>query len=70
MGPGPPRSRDLEYGRSVVFFTWSGVDDMNEVGGAGSAELLDDGTIEIEFNFHLGDEAILKAKRTTFSAAC
>lgn len=53
-----------------MFFTWSGVDDMNEVGGAGSAELLDDGTIEIEFNFHLGDEAILKAKRTTFSAAC
>ena len=61
---------DLEYGRSIVFFTWSGLDEMDEAGGAGSAELLDDSTLEIEFNFRFGDEAILKAERTTFSAAC
>jgi hypothetical protein len=34
------------------------------------AELLDDGSIEITFAFHNGDEAILKAKRETSSTAC
>ena len=32
---------------------------MDEV--SGSAELLDDGSIEIEFAYHNGDEAVLKA---------
>ena len=36
----------------------------------GSAELLDDGSIEIEFAYHNGDEAVLKAKRETSSTAC
>jgi hypothetical protein len=63
-------SLDLEYSRSVVFFTWVGVDEMDEVSGAGSAELLDDGSLEIEFAYHLGDEAILKAKRATSSTPC
>jgi hypothetical protein len=35
-----------------------------------TAELLDDRTIEIEFACRNGDEAILKAKRDTSSAAC
>jgi len=61
---------DLEYGRSIVFFTWAGFDEMDEVNGSGSAELLDDGTLEIEFNYYLGDEALLKAERATSSAAC
>lgn len=60
----------LEYGRSIVFFTWTGFDEMDEVSGSGSAELLDDGTLEIEFTYHLGDEAVLKAERAGFSAAC
>ena len=34
---------------------------MDEVSGDGSAELLDDSSIEIEFAYHNGDEAILKA---------
>ncbi|WP_181167506.1 hypothetical protein [Mesorhizobium sp. B2-6-5] len=38
--------------------------------GDGSAELLDDGSIEITFAYHNGDEAILKAKRDTSSTAC
>lgn len=63
-------SLDLEYSPSMVFFTWAGFDEMDEVSGSGSAELLDDGTIEIEFAYHLGDEAILKAKRPTSSTAC
>jgi hypothetical protein len=36
----------------------------------GSAKLNDDGSIEIEFAYHNGDEAVLKAKRATSSTAC
>ena len=61
---------DLEYSRSMVFFTWAGSDERDKVSGSGSAELLDDGTLEIEFAYHLGDEATLKAKRLTSSTAC
>lgn len=56
-------SLDLEYSPSTVFFTWAGFDEMDDVSGSGSAELLDDGSIEIEFAYHLGDEAVLKARR-------
>jgi hypothetical protein len=52
---------DVEYGTNIIFFTWDGFDDMDEVRGTGSAELQDDGTVEIEFAYHLGDEATLKA---------
>jgi hypothetical protein len=61
---------DLEYSRSMVFFTWAGSDEMDEVSGSGSAELLDDGTLEIDFAYHLGDEATLRAKRLISSTAC
>ncbi|MND04585.1 hypothetical protein D3C83_249360 [compost metagenome] len=54
----------------MVFFTWTGFDEMDEVTGDGSAELLDDGSIEITFAYYNGDEAILKAKRDTSSTAC
>ena len=49
---------------------WAGFDEMDEVTGDGSAELLDDGSIEIAFAYHNGDEAILKASRITSSTAC
>jgi hypothetical protein len=58
---------DLEYSRSVVVFTWAGFDEMDQVSGTGSAQLNDDGTIEIAFAYHLGDEAALKAERMTSS---
>ena len=61
---------ELEYSPSTVFFTWAGFDEMDEVSGSGSAELLDDGSIEIEFAYHLGDEAVLKASRQTSSTTC
>lgn len=61
---------ELEYSQSMVFFTWQGFDEMDEVHGSGNAELLDDGTLEIEFAYYNGDEAILSAKPMTFSAAC
>jgi hypothetical protein len=63
-------SLDIEYSRDSVGFTWEGSDEMDEVRGDGSAELLDDGSIEIEFAYHDGDEAVLKAKRDTSSTAC
>ena len=61
---------DLSSSPSMVFFTWAGFDEMDEVTGDGSAELLDDGSIEITFAYHNGDEAILKAKRDPSSTAC
>lgn len=61
---------DIEYSRSSVGFTWEGFDEMDEVSGDGSAELNDDGSIEIKFAYHNGDEAVLKAKPDTSSTAC
>ena len=63
-------SLELEYSRSMVFFTWAGFDEMDQVSGTGSAELNDDGTIEVAFAYRLGDEAILKAEWMTSSTAC
>jgi hypothetical protein len=43
-----------------------GCDEMDEVTGEGSAELMDDGSIEITFEYHNGDEAVLKGKASAF----
>ncbi|MDQ0475461.1 hypothetical protein [Labrys wisconsinensis] len=61
---------EIAYRRSSIGFTWQGCDEMDEVSGDGSAELLDDGTLQIEFAYHDGDEAVLKAKRDASSTAC
>ena len=61
---------DFEYGRLSVGFPWDGSEEGDEVLGDGSADLLDDGSIEIEFAYRNGDEAVLKAKRDTSSTAC
>ena len=61
---------DIEYSRRSIGFTWEGFDEMDEVRGEGSAELLDDGSIEIEFAYYNGDEAVLKAILCTSSTAC
>ena len=45
-------SLELEYSRSTVFFTWAGFEEMDEVSGSGSAELQDDGSLEIAFAYH------------------
>jgi hypothetical protein len=60
----------VEYARHSIGFRWNGCEEGDQVEGEGTAELLDDGTIEIEFAYHNGDEAILKAKRATSSTAC
>ncbi len=54
---------DLEYARGTVSFTWAGFDERDEVNGTGAVELADDGTLEIEISRHLGDGAVLKARR-------
>jgi len=54
---------ELAYGQRIVFFNWTGFDEGDEICGSGSAELDDDGTVEIELSFHNGDDAILKARR-------
>ena len=63
-------SLDIDYGPDEISFTWAGFDEMDEVSGAGSPELQDDGTITIEVKYHVGDEAILKAVRDPSSTAC
>jgi hypothetical protein len=63
-------SLDLEYGPSTIFFTWAGFDEMDDLSGSGSAKLLDDGSLQVQFAYHLGDVAVLKAKRQTSSTAC
>ena len=61
---------DLSYSPSIVFFTWAGFDEMDDVSGAGSRRMLDDGSLEIKFAYHIGDDAVLKAQRHTSSTAC
>jgi len=61
---------EVEYARDSIGFRWFGSDEGDQVDGEGTAELLDDGTIEIEFAFRNGDEAVLKAKREISSTAC
>ena len=63
-------SLDVDYGPDEIGFTWAGFDEMTAVSGAGSAELQDDGSIQIEFEYHLADEAVLKAVRDPSSTAC
>jgi hypothetical protein len=61
---------EVEYARDSIGFPWAGSDEGDQVEGEGTAELLDDGTIEIEFSYDNGDEAVLKAKRDPSSTAC
>jgi hypothetical protein len=54
---------ELQYAPGSVHFTWAGFDEMDDASGAGSAKLDGDGALQIELSFHLGDDAILKARR-------
>jgi len=63
-------SLEVEYARDSIGFRWCGSDEGDQVEGEATAELLDDGTIEIEFSYFNGDEAVLKAKHEAFSTAC
>jgi hypothetical protein len=63
-------SLEVGYANDSIDFRWYGSDEGDQVEGEGTAELLEDGTIEIEFSYDNGDEAVLKAKRETSSTAC
>ena len=63
-------SLDVDDGPDEIGFTWAGFDEMDEVSGAGSAELQDDGSLQIAFEYHNGDETVLKAVRDRSSTAC
>jgi hypothetical protein len=54
---------ELEYGRSIVLFRWSGFDEGDEISGGGSAVPQDDGSIKIELSFDEGDDTVLTARR-------
>jgi hypothetical protein len=54
---------EIEYSQTTVFFRWSGFDEGDEISGDASAELQDDGTLEIELSFDNGDDATLTARR-------
>ena len=60
---------DVACSGAIVFFTFDGFDESDEVNGSGSAELLEDGPLETEIAFHLGDDAVLRAERESSSAA-
>lgn len=54
---------EIEYAKGAVFFRWHGFDEGDEITGGGSAELQNDGTIEIELSFDNGDDAVLTGRR-------
>jgi hypothetical protein len=56
-------SLDIAYAAASIDFTWQGSDEMDEVRGEGSAELLDNGELQVVFSYHHGDEATLHARR-------
>jgi hypothetical protein len=41
---------EVEYARDSIGFHWAGCEEGDQVDGEGTAELLDDGTLEIESN--------------------
>ena len=53
---------EVEYSRKTVF-RWNGFDAGDELSCEASAELNDDGIIEIELSFDNGDDANLLARR-------
>ena len=61
---------DLAYSHTVVFVTFEGFDEGDEVNGSGSDELLEDGSLEVEISFRLGDDAVLRAERDPSSTPC
>ena len=49
---------EVEYARDSIGFHWAGCEEGDEVDGKGTAELIDDRTLEIEFEYRNGDEAV------------
>jgi hypothetical protein len=58
------------YARSFAFFTWEGDADGHALWGDGSAQVQENGELEIELNRHDGDQWTFFAVKTGFSTAC
>jgi hypothetical protein len=54
---------EIEYAKTAVFFRWQGFEEGDEISGDASAELQDDGTIEIELSYDNGDDVTLTGRR-------
>ena len=54
---------ECETGLSIIFFDFEGGDDMHPIRGNGTAELAEDGSLEVEISINHGDEIQLKAHR-------
>jgi hypothetical protein len=54
---------EIEYAKTAVFFRWQGFEEGDEISGDASAELQDDGTIEIELSYDNGDDVTLIGRR-------
>jgi len=59
----PQVGGEIEYSQTIVFFRWNGCDEGDEISGDASAELRDDGSLEIELSFDNSDDASLTAQR-------
>jgi len=56
---------------TAISFSWDGNEEMDEASGDGSAELLPNGSLEGQINFHNGEEIHFTARQwSTSSAAC
>lgn len=49
----------IAYAQQSIWFDWEGCDEMDHVEGSGSAH-LEHGSLEIDFAYDNGDEAVLK----------
>jgi len=54
---------ECETGVSIIFSDFEGCDEMDPIRGTGDAELAEDGSLEVEIRFHLGEEIQFKAQR-------
>ena len=61
---------EVEYARDSIGFHWAGCEEGDEVDGEGTAELLDDGTIEIEFAYDNAIKPSSRRNETLLQTAC
>ncbi len=54
---------ECETAVSTIFFDCEGSDEMTPIRSTGTAELAENGSLEIEISIHYGDEIQIKAHR-------
>ncbi|QCG94464.1 hypothetical protein E6C67_11085 [Azospirillum sp. TSA2s] len=54
---------ERETGVSIIFFELERSDEMTPIRGTGTAELAEDGSLEIGISIHQGDELQIKVHR-------